>query len=242
MRVKRTIPILLIFLLTILFVATLNIKVSTMQGVNYRAALIKIPLYLKILDFFDRHYNYKALVMRITEGARTDEEKVLKIFAWTQSHIKPQPQELPVVDDHVWHIIVRGYGAGEQSSDVFATLCNYAGARAAYGWCYLQPETKPIVLVFVFINGQWRVFDLLRGNFFCLKSTDSLAGIEDVRSGNWRVVNVNTSGNTDFEYTPYFRNINFSGEKFRRSALQKPFSRFWFMLMRKLGGVNADSF
>ena len=56
----------------------------------------------------------------------------MEIFIWTCENIRKQPDGLPVIDDHVWHIIIRGYGEPDQSSDVFTTLCNYAGIRAFY--------------------------------------------------------------------------------------------------------------
>jgi len=58
----------------------LNINVTTQQGINYQWQTIEIPLYLKILDFFDRHYNYKWTVKRITGDSKTEKEKVFKIF------------------------------------------------------------------------------------------------------------------------------------------------------------------
>ena len=127
MKSKKIKPIVIVLLLVSL-VFLLNVQVTTRQGINYKVTSIKIPLYLKLLDFFDRHYNYISLVSRITHGCINKETKILALFNWCYANIKDQPETLPVVDDHVWHIIIRGYGAGEQSSDVFTTLCNYAGS------------------------------------------------------------------------------------------------------------------
>src|SRR3989338_1679603 len=205
MRVKNIALILLIFLLAILFAAMLNFQVSTRQGVNYRVASIKIPLYLKMLDFFDRHYNYKALVDRITEGAQTDEEKALKVFEWTYLHIRPQPNELPIVDDHVWSIIIRGYGAGEQSSDVFTTLCNYIRVDSFYYWLQPNHDKRGIVLSFIKIRGKWVLLDQYRGIFFVTKD-DKLASTEDIIKGNWKIKKL-YSEIPDFNYVPYFSNL-----------------------------------
>jgi hypothetical protein len=46
----------------ILSICILNISVTTRQGVNYQVREIKFPLYLKILDFVDRHYKQKLSV------------------------------------------------------------------------------------------------------------------------------------------------------------------------------------
>ena len=90
-------------------VVLLNLTVTTRQGKNYEVKVIKMPLYLKLLDFFDRHYNYGFLVKRIVGNSKNKKEAVLKIFEWTNDNLKRSPAGLPSVDDHVWHIIVRGY-------------------------------------------------------------------------------------------------------------------------------------
>ena len=136
-----------IALLTAMIVL-LNIKVTTRQGVNYQVHTIRIPLYLKILDFMDRHYNYKQLVQRIIKNEHDKQERVMKIFSWTYHNIRKQPEELPVVDDHVWHIIVRGYGVSDQSCDVFATLCNYTGIDAFFHSFKEEGKDEKITLSF----------------------------------------------------------------------------------------------
>ena len=117
----------------------LNFTVTTQKGVNFKVQTIKIPLYLKALDFFDRHYNYKLITKRIIRDAQNEQDKAMKILEWTYKNIKRQPKELPVIDDHVWHIIVRGYGLNDQFSDVFTTLCNYAGMDAFFTLTLQKP-------------------------------------------------------------------------------------------------------
>src|SRR3989338_7498699 len=118
MKIKKIKYLLFLFLAVICFALILNIRVITKQGVNYEVQLIKIPLYLKILDFFDRHYNYIEIVKRITAGSKTEKEKVIKIFQWIDLNIKRNSQELPVVDDHPLNIIIRGYGVNDQLEDI----------------------------------------------------------------------------------------------------------------------------
>lgn len=105
----------------------LNIKVTTKQGVNFHVSEIELPLYLKILNFYDRHFNYKWLAERITKRLETKEEKVFRLFQWTHETIQPQPKSLPIMDDHVWNVYVRGYGVSDNFHDLFTTLCNYIG-------------------------------------------------------------------------------------------------------------------
>lgn len=229
-----------ILLLLIFFgiIYALNIKVTTKQGNDYHVSTIEIPLYLKILDFFDRHYNYVALVKKITKGANTQEEKVIRLFEWTYNNIKPQPQELPVVDDHVWNIIIRGYGAGEQSSDVFTTLCNYAGADAFYDWIKAQDNTKQIALSFVMIDKQWIVFDQYSGNIF-ITHAGKLASVNDILKGNWRTRNLLYPQRTNIDYSPFFRNMDLVTKIYiRRSRLQSPYRRFVYQIKNWLSSFR----
>ena len=217
-----------------LFVAAIlliNIEVTTRQGVNYELRVLKIPLYLKILDFADRHYNYKALVKRITSGAKTDEEKVMRIFEWTSFNIRKNPPELPVLDDHVWHIIVRGYGAGDQSQDVFTTLCNYAGCDAFFSVAYIEMPKKGKMLSFVKLGKAWKVFDAYNGVYF-LNKEGVLASVGDLSSGGWKAVSV-SNGDMPQDYKEYFVNldrVDYKTWRTSRSAIQSPLRRLIFWL------------
>ncbi len=134
---KKNVTKPIVILIIIIGITTLiNINVTTEQCINYRCHSIRIPLYLKVLDFFDRHYHYKQLVREIIKNEKTDEGRVIKIFTWTYGNIRKVPSGFPVIDDHVWHIIIRGYGANDQFQDVFSTLCNYAGLEANFYYLF----------------------------------------------------------------------------------------------------------
>jgi len=128
MKIKKKAIIVLSIILVVLISLglLLNKEVTTKQGIDYKLQTIRIPLYLKMLNFYNRHYGYKWLTKRIIDKKTTDDEKAMALFDWTISNLKKQPRELRAVDDHVWHIIIRGYGTHDQFSDVFTTLCNYA--------------------------------------------------------------------------------------------------------------------
>lgn len=228
---KKLLRILLpcIILLIGLFVF-LNINVTTQQGINYRWQTIRIPLYLKILDFFDRHYNYKELVKRIVKDAKTDEERVLKIFEWTHANIKKVPNGFPTIDDHVWHIIVRGYGADDQSSDVFTTLCNYVGIDAFFSWVYTRDKSQRIPLSFVKIEKKWFIFDPYHGIYFKDKK-GGLADINILKSNNWT-----PEGNKehlDIDYAIYFDNLPLIKDAgLKRANIQSPLNRLIFEIKR----------
>lgn len=123
---------LLIAITVISVIFVLNMNVATKQGVNYQVHEIKLPLYLKMLDFVDRHYNYKNIVTNILGGTKDDNDKTIKIFNWVRSNVRKNPQELPVIDDHPLNILIRGYGVRDQFEDIFTLLCTYAGSEAFF--------------------------------------------------------------------------------------------------------------
>jgi len=172
---KRTLAIILCVACVI---AILNIETSTRQAVNYEIRVITMPLYLKALDFVDRHYNYYNLVRRITEGVRGEEGQVLKMFEWTHKNLKPQPDGMPVIDDHIMSIVIRGYGVPEQFQDVFTTLCEYRGFPAFFARVNSGDRRVSYALSFVKIGSTWRVFDAYNGKYFRTEAGE-IAGIED---------------------------------------------------------------
>ncbi len=231
---RRSLKLLSCIAAVIVIITVLNIKVSTKQGVNYKVSTLKIPLYLKILDFFDRHYNYKVLTAKITSGTSTDEQKVFNLFKWTYNHVKPQPEGLPVVDDHVWHIIVRGYGIDDQSSDVFTTLCNYAGSEAFFVWIEGENNDRMMPLSFVKIGGRLRVFDPYNGVYF-KNNEDRLADFSDIAKGDWLTESIDSSGGSGIDYAHYLKNIQrVSNLELTRSNTQSPLNRLKYEIKKRL--------
>ncbi|HPM43368.1 MAG TPA: hypothetical protein PLV52_06020, partial [Candidatus Omnitrophota bacterium] len=130
---KKNLLRILVLALSIAFIYMfLNIDVTTRKGIDYNVSTIKIPLYLKALDFIDRHYNYVQLTKNIIDGSKDEQEKALRIYIWVGMNIKKNPAGMPVVDDHPLNIVIRGYGVEDQFEDVFTILCTYAGLEAFY--------------------------------------------------------------------------------------------------------------
>jgi hypothetical protein len=230
MKNKKIIFILFISFTLTIFIVILNIKVITKQGINYEVISTKIPLYLKILNFFDRHYNYKDLVKQIVKDTEVKEEKVLKIFKWTYEHIKAQPVQLPVIDDHVWNIIIRGYGVQDQYCDVFSTLCNYIGTEAFFDYVYTKDSSSKICLSFVRFNKRWYIFDPYRGIYF-KDNYGHIADLEEIKNGNWRIEKITQTEKIDFDYKQYFQNLPIIKEMIlKRSNIQSPLRRFIFTI------------
>lgn len=214
----------------------LNTKVTIRQGIDYKVRTLKMPLYLKLIDFYDRHLNYKQLTIEILASAgkkTSDGTTVLAIFNWTVANIAKQPKELPVIDDHVWHIIVRRYGADDQFQDVFATLCNYAGLNAFFDQLSTEEgQRKPFA--FVKVGNKWVVFDVFNGVYF-RNAQGAIAGVDDLVSGQWREENVKEHIPEDY-YRAYFKSLpltDFNQQKFSRSRIQSPLRRFVSWLKSK---------
>lgn len=163
----------------IALVVILNIKVTTKQGKYDEVRTKRIPLYLKSLGFLYRHLEYKQLVSEIAGANMPDEEKTLAIFDWTHKNILKAPKGIPVVDDHILNIIIRGYGSSDQSNDVFCNLCNYAGIEATWFMMKERNSTRTMAVSFVKLDGKWRFFDSYTSLYFKDKNGE-IACLEDL--------------------------------------------------------------
>jgi hypothetical protein len=235
---KKAISILILALAGIIMI--LHIPLTTRQGINYEVRSIKIPLYLKVLDFYDRDFNYRQLARRIIQGRRSDTDKIMALFEWTTRNIALQPKELPVVDDHVWHIIVRGYGTGDQFSDVFATLCNYAGYKAMFLRLGNPAGNSKISVALLKLKGKWRIFDPRTGCYFVNKARE-FATREDILKGEWQVRLLPGPKKADIpDYGAYFTQLSQADleetQRFSRPNLQSPFNRLAYALKKIFTG------
>ena len=147
---------------------------------------------------------------------------------------------MPVVDDHVWHIIVRGYGAADQFSDVFTTLCNYAGLDAFFISVYSRDSSKRIPLSFVKINKKWRLFDPYRGVYFRDKD-GALADLRSLKENKGYGIGL-TGRTIDIDYSPYFPGLPLVKEAgLRRANIQSPLRRLLYEFARRISkDVSKD--
>lgn len=132
---------------------------------NYEVQEFRLPLGVKISEFLIRDYWYRRLSGEITQGIQDPEARLEAFLSWTRERIRPIPPGWPVVDDHILHIIIRGYGEEEQTADVFTTLASYAGIPSFWGAVYRGEQPRQI-LSFCLLNGRWTVWDAARGNPF----------------------------------------------------------------------------
>ncbi len=137
----------------------------TYQGVDYRVRRLSIPAYVKAMEFITRHWRYRELAQRIVAESR-QRDPVRAIYEWTRRHIRPRPSHFPIVDDHIWHIIVRGYGSADQQADVFTTLCVYVGFPAFWRFESLTPKGRKYIWSFVRLESGWGIFNVAAGWVF----------------------------------------------------------------------------
>ncbi len=63
-------------------------KTTRFIGINYKVTEYEIPIYLKIIDFYDRHYNYKYLVKNINRNNNNENDIILNTTKWIKNNIK----------------------------------------------------------------------------------------------------------------------------------------------------------
>ena len=237
MKKRYLIPTIVI-LLFLCSIALLNKKVTILQGVHGKVSRITLPLYLKVLNFYDSHLNYKWLANQITGHLDTKEDKILRLFHWTYETIKPQPESLPVMDSHVWDVYIRGYGNSANFHDLFSTLCNYIGADAFFTTLDSKDTDSNLDLSFVRIKRGWVMFDPYNGIYF-RNNTGDLTTIEEMNEQGWHIVKLAQTDISEAYYKKYFENlpnIEKIGSRLLRANTQSPINRLRFQLHRWFSG------
>ena len=162
MRKRLVLPLFLLAGLS----GLLAIPATTRQGIDFQVTERRIPLVVKAAGFLLRDYEYRRLAAELTHGLDSDERKADVLFRWTQERIRPAPPGWPVVDDHISHIIIRGYGQEDQRADVFTTLLTYSGVPAF--WSVVRNPSQPGYWApcYVKIGGRWTIWDVGTGTAF----------------------------------------------------------------------------
>ncbi len=213
-------------------VAIANLPTTTQQGVNFVVSSHSLPLYAKALDFLDRDSNYKRMTAQVMSGATTDEAKMRSAFDWTIANIRATPPGFPIVDDHTWHIIVRGYGQDDQQASVFTTLLAYAGVRAY--WIFIGPRPE-LTLSLVQIGGRWRAADVTNRVIF--RAADGgLATAEDLSADHAIAARQGPPSYRGLPYARYFERFKAPDPPaLTHAELQMAGSRVWYETRRLAG-------
>lgn len=212
----------------------LHWPVGTRQGIDYTVTEHRIPLYAKITHFLDRAITFKQLAQDITRGQKTEQAKAEAIVIWMDRLYRGVPDGLPVVDDHVLNVVIRGYGTDDQLAELFAVLCGYARMPATRLILRVSQEPlKRMDVAAVKIDGAWRFID----PFHRIAPKDA--------AGRWMTVEslqrdpapaVAAAGGLTVKGLPYERYLRQLRPVDERMGLsswkQRPVMRLWFELQR----------
>jgi hypothetical protein len=172
------------FFLLAIFISVIFIVLSKdstqYKAVNYRVIEYKIPLYLKLFNFYGRHLNYSFVVNGITQDSKNDIEKVLDISKWMQSNIRKIPKGVDVVDSHPLTIIERRLATEDQFSDLLSVLLVYADVDA---FMWRHEDNYNDALTIFKIHGIWSVIDPYYGIVF-LNNDNRHASITELKNLN----------------------------------------------------------
>jgi len=146
-------------------------------GVNFVVSTQTLPMWQKAAEFIERDDHLQTVAHLALAHINGHDQKAFAAMAWTRANIKYAPSDRPVLDDHIWNVILRGYGQADQQADVFTTLLTYDGVPAFWQNIGRAPDFIP--LSYVSIDDQWRVFDVSRGLAF-RTAPGTLATPEDI--------------------------------------------------------------
>jgi len=254
---KYIILIILIFFLLFFFIA--NIKTTTLIGINHKVTEFQIPIYLKIINFYHRHYNYKYLVKEINKNIDNEKDIILNATVWIKKNIKKIPKGVDIVDNHPLTIFKRRLGSDDQFSDLLSVLLVYSNIDSFF---ISKLEKNSHSFTFFKIDDYWSIIDPYYGIFFT-NNKHFFAPISDLKNGVWQISNLefekinrtnfkNTFGKkfNDYEeiknyfdsiffYIPSSNNIDntYIFDLSGRSYIQNPIGRLKYEIYSKIKGL-----
>ncbi len=158
-----------------------QIPTSGLEAVDDRIIVHRMPLWEKAAKFYIRHREFRQWAEEAAGGETYPQRRVLRLMEWTRNVVKPIPSGLPLIDDHISHIVLRHYGNDGQLAEVFTALATYTGNEGRWHWANpLERVKESFCLSFVISERGRMVFDVTNGGWY-----ETLAGnittIEDFR-------------------------------------------------------------
>ena len=211
--------------------------VETRSGVDYEWSSRRILLFEKVVDFVSRDLQTRRLVDDILVEISGEQEQVVAIFDWVGSHVRPVPEGFPIVDDHVLHIIIRGYGARDQRTEAFSLLASYAGMRSAAAVLKSPTGNAEIIVALVEIGERVYVFDVVNEIIF-LDRSGTLVDVEQLMANPELVSSAAPERRIrDVPYEGFYESVAQARPNFSRMEMQKPWGRLRSEVSKLLGGV-----
>jgi len=191
--------LILIFLLTIFFIANKN--TTRKIGINFKIFEYQIPIYLKILDFYDRHYNYKYLVKKINKNLVDEKDIILNTAKWIKNNIQKVPEGVDVVDSHPITIVERRLGVSDQFSDLLSVLLVYANIDSFFITFNFNWHS----LTFFKVDNHWSIIDPYYGVYFT-NNERLFASIKDLKNKKWQISNLESDKIDKLKFKEIFGN------------------------------------
>lgn len=214
---------------------------SRFVGTDFVVTRETVPLWKKASEFVERDARLRELSRVVLDGAAGGTVRAAAALSWTRANVRYAPAGLPVIDDHIWSVVERGYGQADQQADVFTTLLTYGGVPAYWRSIGVSPRIVP--LSYVWIDGQWRVFDVTRGLTFCT-ATGALATPDDLARDPALVERAARDAGVD-DVTTYLSNFSHyrapQPPEILRAELQMPWRRVAFEVRTLLGMPPSTS-
>lgn len=176
------------FFIIILFFFLLNKETTRKIGINYDIIEYKIPYYLKINDFFNRHFNYKYLVKTINENQINKKNIIINTTKWVNHNIRKIPEGVEIVDHHPLTIVQRRLGVHDQFNDILSVFLIYLSIDSFF---IKNFEDIYHPLTFFKINNYWSVIDPYYGVYF-IDNNRKFSSLENLRTSNWDIVNLDS--------------------------------------------------
>lgn len=209
----------------------------TRWGVDYVYYSQDLPLFQKAIDFASRDFQTRRLLERIDGSGLSDSATARALFVWTRENVRDVPDGMPIVDDHVFNILVRGYGAPDQQAEAFALLTAYSDLPSSSG--LIEVEGAGYLLTLVEISGEWHPFDVPNGLVFTTRD-DELASLPLLLSDTtlvWKAL----AGSPDLDprhYLAALRRVEAVGLTTERMDAQRLWRRPLIELRVRLGLGN----
>ena len=235
-------------LFLLMFFFLLNKETTGKISINYKVVEYKIPIYLKLSDFFERYYEYKYLVKKINFEHGNKKDIILNTSKWINLNIKKIPKGVDVIDYHPLTIIKRRLGEQDQFNDILSILLVYQDIDSFFIERF-KDINHPLTLFK--LNNYWSIIDPYYGYYF-INEYQNLASIEELKISDWEIINlkndkkINPTLINNYEeirssYQKIFNNLPSSieiddthiFERSGRSYTQKPISRLYYEVYKK---------